>query len=876
MADAGNIIVRLIADASQYMQAMGAAGKATGAVGTNMAVVSRKMEAAGEKMTRNVTLPVLALGAVGAKLALNFEDAFTDIEALVGASADEIMHMREAVLSLAPAVGKGPQELAEALYFITSSGLEGSAALDALKASATAAAAGLGDTMTIADAVTSAINAYGQANLSASQTTDILTAAVREGKSEPEEFAGSIGRVIPLASKMGVEFGEVAGIMAAMSLNGTNANEAVTQISAMLSTAIKPTKEGAEALKSVGESYASIRKRIREDGLLEAVEHLNKAFDGDIEKTAEVFGNIRALRGILALTGPEAKKYAGIIDRVAQAHGDTAKAAEIALEKPGAKLKKAWAGIQSSLIGLGDVALPTFASIAESVSGAAAAFGKLDESTKRNIVVYGLLLAAVGPVLPVLGKLGSVSVAAASGIATMGKTVAALGAASRVGGLAGFGATLAAALGPIGLVTAALAGAGGLTYALTKLDQASTGAADANDKLDAALAALEADTSGKLQAWADKTLGGHFVSKEGQIVWQPAVEVKTGEQAGKAVDKWVRAAAAQERAAIREEQTKTMLAVAEARKAVLEQQIRVAEDGMSGMSGPGGGQAKESPLLKKYREQLEGINAEVSKLRGKQTTEINLGIGQVSIAKLTDLKAKAADLRGEIEKLGKIPAKNRTIEIIAKENKLRAQLKQINAEITKETSKNREVRIGARIEAAQAKLKSVNSDLDALHKRKPTPQVDADIKKLEAKKRQVEDRMKRLNALEANPTVTLKDNATSQAEAVRRALAVKFGMPIVQSVYIRTTHEEIKARRAAGGPVSGGYTYLVGERGPELFHAPASGHIIPNHQLSGGSSGPSQQQTVRNFYISIDGYNQSVDEILADVEDYETRMSRAV
>lgn len=37
--------------------------------------------------------------------------------------------------------------------------------------------------------------------------------------------------------------------------------------------------------------------------------------------------------------------------------------------------------------------------------------------------------------------------------------------------------------------------------------------------------------------------------------------------------------------------------------------------------------------------------------------------------------------------------------------------------------------------------------------------------------------------------------------------------------------------RADGGPVTGGKTYLVGERGPELFTARQSGHITPNHQM---------------------------------------------
>lgn len=42
----------------------------------------------------------------------------------------------------------------------------------------------------------------------------------------------------------------------------------------------------------------------------------------------------------------------------------------------------------------------------------------------------------------------------------------------------------------------------------------------------------------------------------------------------------------------------------------------------------------------------------------------------------------------------------------------------------------------------------------------------------------------------------------------------------------------ISGKRAMGGPVAGGRTYLVGEKGPELFTAPATGKIIPNHAIN--------------------------------------------
>jgi hypothetical protein len=46
----------------------------------------------------------------------------------------------------------------------------------------------------------------------------------------------------------------------------------------------------------------------------------------------------------------------------------------------------------------------------------------------------------------------------------------------------------------------------------------------------------------------------------------------------------------------------------------------------------------------------------------------------------------------------------------------------------------------------------------------------------------------------------------------------------------------ISGTRASGGPVMGGGTYLVGERGPELFTPSSSGNIAPNHAMGGGGN----------------------------------------
>lgn len=62
-----------------------------------------------------------------------------------------------------------------------------------------------------------------------------------------------------------------------------------------------------------------------------------------------------------------------------------------------------------------------------------------------------------------------------------------------------------------------------------------------------------------------------------------------------------------------------------------------------------------------------------------------------------------------------------------------------------------------------------------------------------------------------------------------------------------------ESARAKGGPVSGGTTYLVGERGPELFTPRRSGWIIPNDEAFGDNGASGGKQTILNINAPVYG-----------------------
>jgi hypothetical protein len=70
----------------------------------------------------------------------------------------------------------------------------------------------------------------------------------------------------------------------------------------------------------------------------------------------------------------------------------------------------------------------------------------------------------------------------------------------------------------------------------------------------------------------------------------------------------------------------------------------------------------------------------------------------------------------------------------------------------------------------------------------------------------------------------------------------------------------IDGARAAGGPVSAGKSYLVGERGPEIFSPSSSGSIIPNHRAGGSVSNDN-----RTINITINASPGMNERTLADL-----------
>jgi TP901 family phage tail tape measure protein len=395
---------------ASMQQADAAMKKASMTMSQSLDAIGKKMEKVGKKMTMMVTLPIIGAGVAAVKMQKDFEASMSKIEGLVGIGRAQVQAWEKDILRLAPALGRSPTELADALFFITSAGVKGAEAMQVLEMSAKASVAGLGETKIVADLVTSAMNAYGKENLSAAQATDILVAAVREGKAEADQLVGSMGKVLPIAAEMGVSFDQISAATAAMTRTGTTADIAATQLKAIFSTLLKPTDQAKEALEAMGTSASDLRRRIRDDGLIQTLDFLRQTTNkfGE-EAMSTVFPNIRALMGVLDLMGANAEDNIEIFKQLTNATGSLDKAVQAAERTTQHKWDKALTQVKTTLTELGmslkGTIIPLIEGFTEQLSKLTAWWNKLDESQQQNIIRMVALTAAAGPLLIVVGKL---------------------------------------------------------------------------------------------------------------------------------------------------------------------------------------------------------------------------------------------------------------------------------------------------------------------------------------------------------------------------------------------------------------------------------------------------------------------------------------
>ena len=306
-------------------------------------------------LAAGAALAALTIGiVVTTQAATEFGDKIAEVETLIDSSFASTEELTEATKELAATYGKAPVAQVEALYQTISAGADdATAATELLTVANELAIGGITSVEKAVDGLTSVLNAYSIGFEQATDVSDDLFTAVKRGKTTIDELASAVGRVVPLASSMEIEFGEVASALAAMTAQGINTNEAVTSLNAIITNIIQPTKEATEEAIRLGVEFDSTA--LRAQGLAGFLDSVTTSAKFNTQTLEKLFGSVRGLGGVIALTKNESKEFNSILADTTDNAGASAEAFRIMSETLGFQTRRFGALRKVATITLGEM-----------------------------------------------------------------------------------------------------------------------------------------------------------------------------------------------------------------------------------------------------------------------------------------------------------------------------------------------------------------------------------------------------------------------------------------------------------------------------------------------------------------------------------------
>jgi TP901 family phage tail tape measure protein len=418
--------VVVVGDVTGLKAAMGEAAGTMEAVGS-------KLTSVGKTLTTHLTLPIVAIGAVSTKMAMDFQNSMELIHTQAGRSQDAVESFSKSVLKLAGPTATAPEELSKGLFHLASQGLNGAKAMDALKIAAEGAKMGQADLEDVTNALGAVISSNIKGSRNYEQAMGELNATVGAGDMRMQDLADAMGTGLPAkAAIFGVSLRQVSAALATFGDNNIRGAEAGTLLNSTMRIMGAPSKAAAKALGEVGIGALQLGNDMRSGGIVGAIEDLKSHFDKlgltaseQAQVLTRAFGG-RQAGGVMILMD-QLERLKSKVKEVGDGGQNFAKDWESYTKTTAFHMASMGASMRAAGITIGDILLPVVAKIADFIGKLASRFQDLNPNVKTAILVIGGVVAAAGPLLMILGGIatGLAAIASPVGLIVVGLAAAA-------------------------------------------------------------------------------------------------------------------------------------------------------------------------------------------------------------------------------------------------------------------------------------------------------------------------------------------------------------------------------------------------------------------------------------------------------------------
>lgn len=384
--------------------------------------ISQKTRAFGEKTTEagKKLLPVSAaiggLGAAAVKTASDFDASMSNVQAISGATAEDMEILREKAREMGEKTKFSATEAGDAMSYMAMAGWKTGDMLGGIEGIMNLAAASGEDLATTSDIVTDALTAFGMTAEESGNLADIMAAASSNANTNVSLLGESFKYVAPLFGAMNYSAEDAATALGLMANAGIKGSQAGTSLKTAIANMVSPTDSMAAVMDKYELSLTNTDGTMK--SFSEVMEMLRGKMGGlsETEQAAAastLFGK-EAMAGMLSIINAAPADYEKLTNAVDNADGSAKNMADTMNDNLAGQITILKSQLQELAISIGETLMPYIKKAVEVIQKIVDKFNGMSDAQKKLIVVIGIIIAALGPLLIIIGKV-SLGISAVTG-----------------------------------------------------------------------------------------------------------------------------------------------------------------------------------------------------------------------------------------------------------------------------------------------------------------------------------------------------------------------------------------------------------------------------------------------------------------------------
>ena len=418
-------------------------------VGQKMESVGNSIAGAGKSMMP-LTLAIGGVGTAAVKTAADFDAGMSQVAAISGATGDDLEALRDKAREMGSKTKFSASEAASAMEYMAMAGWKTGDMLGGIEGIMNLAAASGEDLATTSDIVTDALTAFGLSAEDSGHFADILAAASSNANTNVSMMGESFKYCAPIAGALGFSAEDTAEAIGLMANAGIKSTQAGTALRTIMNNLTGEVKISGKAIGDVTIATTNADGSMRD--LSDILADCRTAFSGLSEsekaQAAETLVGKNAMSGFLALMNAAPEDIDKLSNAIDNCDGTAESMAATMQDNLAGQLTILKSQLEELAISFGEILMPAIRSIVSHIQGFIDKLNGMDESQKKAIITIGLVVAAIGPLLVIIGtvisKVGvamqgfvklagafnKIKAAASAGTGIFGKLGAAIGGVS--------------------------------------------------------------------------------------------------------------------------------------------------------------------------------------------------------------------------------------------------------------------------------------------------------------------------------------------------------------------------------------------------------------------------------------------------------------